>query len=137
MTLDDLNAHLDMVEQMCRAREDLQALQDRILGAQQYDGMPHGHEASRKVENLSILLNDKSAEVSLLEKIVSRSEKSIRKWISTIPDTRTRTIFNLRYLCGMKWDDVAEFVGRNSAEAVKSTCYRYLNTANAAERPMS
>ena len=127
MTLAELNGHLDMVTQLLSAREDLQCLQDRILGAQQYDGMPHGHDAARKVENLSILLKDKSDEVERLEKIVGRSEKVIRKWIGTIPDTRSRTALNLRYLCGMKWDDVADYVGgEKSVESVKAMCYRYI-----------
>ena len=127
MTLVELNGHLDLVEQMGRAREDLQTLQDRILGAQQYDGQPHGHEVSRKVENLSILLKEKSDDLDRLERIVDRSEKGIRKWISTVPDTRAKTAFSLRYLCGMKWDDVADYVGgEKSVESVKAMCYRYL-----------
>ncbi|MBR3584473.1 MAG: hypothetical protein IKO00_00460 [Oscillospiraceae bacterium] len=127
MTLAELNGHLDMVTQLHSARLTLQSLQDRILGAQQYDGMPHGHDASRKVENLSILLKEQSDDVDRLERIVARSEKNIRKWISSIPDNRTKVIFNLRFLCGMKWEDMTGYVGMNSVEAVKSVCYRYLN----------
>lgn len=134
MTLEDLNAHLDLVEQLFKAREDYQTLQDRILGASQYDGMPHAQNASRKVENLSILMKDKSDEVDAYERAVSRSEKNIRKWIGTIPDTRAKTIFNLRYLCGMKWDDVADYVGGDkSPDSVRMVCYRYLNTSPEAE----
>ena len=114
MTLAELNGHLDMVTQLHSAREDLQTLQDRILGAQQYDGMPHGHDAARKVENLSILLKEKS-------------EKSVRKWVATVPDTRVKTALSLRYLCGMKWDDVADYIGgEKSVESVKAMCYRLL-----------
>lgn len=127
MTLAELNGHLDMVTQLHSARETLQNMQDRILGAQPYDGMPHGHEASRKTENLSILLKEQSDEVDRLERIVSRSEKSIRKWISTVPDTRAKTVYRLRFLCGMKWEDVADYVGgEKSADAVRMLCYRYI-----------
>ena len=127
MTLADLNGHLDMVTQLHSARETLLSLQDRILGAQQYDGMPHSHDASRKVENLSILLKAQSDDVDRLEKVVSRSEKNIRKWVDSIPENRTRVIFSLRFLCGLKWEDIPEYIGMNSAEAAKSVCYRYLN----------
>ena len=127
MTLAELNGHLDMVTQLHSAREDLQTLQDRILGAQQYDGMPHGHDAARKVENLSILLKEKSDDVDRLERIVDRSEKSVRKWVSTVSDTRVKTALSLRYLCGMKWDDVADYIGgEKSVESVKAMCYRLL-----------
>ena len=127
MTLAELNGHLDMVTQLHSARETLQGLQDRILGAQKFDSMPRSSEASRKVENLTILLEAQIDDVNRLEKIVSRSEKRIRKWIDAIPDNRTKVVFNLRFLCGLRWEDVGEYINANSTEAVKSICYRYLN----------
>lgn len=128
MTLHELNGHLDMVTQLHTARENLQNMQSRILGAPQYDGMPHAPNASRTVENLSILMDKLDAEVKRLERIVKRSEESgIREWIEAIPDSRTMTIFNLRFLCGFSWSDVAWAIGgRNTEEAVKAVCYRYL-----------
>lgn len=133
MTLADLNGHLDMVTQLKQARITLQNMQDQILGAQQYDGMPHGTGASRKVENLSILLQSQLDDVSRLERIVERSEKNIRKWINAIPDNRTKVVFNLRFLCGLKWEDIPDYIGMNSTEAAKSVCYRYLNISNSVE----
>lgn len=127
MTLEDLNSHLDLVNQLHRARDSLQSLEDRILGAQQYDGMPHGAEMSRKVENLSLLLDAHTEAVERLERMVSRSEESIRIWVEAIPDIRTRSIFNLRFICGLKWEEIPEYIGANSVEAVKNTVYRYLN----------
>ena len=128
MTLAELNGHFDMVTQLHSARLTLQSLQDRILGAQQYDGMPHGHDASRKVENLSILLKEQSDDVDRLERAVARSEKNIRKWIGNIPDNRTKVIFNLRFLCGMKWEDVSCCIGADtSSDAARMAVYRYLN----------
>ena len=127
MTLAELNGHLDMVTQLHSARETLQCLQDRILGAQKFDSMPRSSEASRKVENLTILLEAQIDDVNRLEKIVSKSEKRIRKWIDAIPDNRTKVVFNLRFLCGLRWEDVGEYINANSTEAVKSICYRYLN----------
>lgn len=128
MTLHDLNGHLDMVTQLHDARETLQNMQSRILAAPQSDGMPHAHNASRKTENLAILLSTQQAVVDRLERIVKRSEENgVREWIEAIPDNRTMVIFNLRFLCGMDWKDVAAYVGgKNSTEAVKAVCYRYL-----------
>lgn len=131
MTLEELNGHLDMVTQLAFAKEALQAAQAQILGATQYDGMPHAHEPSRRPENLSIVLQSRSDDVNRLEKIVERSELNIREYIQTIDDIRTRAIFEYRFLCGMKWEDVAKFIGgRNTETTVKQTCYRYLNIAN-------
>lgn len=132
MTLADLNGHLDMVAQLQKARETLQAMQGQILSAQKYDGMPHAHNASRNTENVSISLEIALDDVTRLEKIVKRSEESgIREWIMSIPDVRTKLIFALRFLDGNTWESVAASVGgRNTADAVKSACYRYLHIEN-------
>lgn len=133
MTLEDLNAHLDLVTQLQQAKEVLSSLEDRILGAQQYDGMPHAHEESRKVENLSILLDSHTDEVERLNRLVSQSEITVRAWVDEIPNLYTRAIFNLRFLCGLKWEEIPDYIGANSTEAVKNTVYRYLNTSSESE----
>ena len=129
MTLADLNSHLDLVIELKKARAMLASMQGRVLGAQQLDGMPHGQGAARSTENLSILLETEIDNVNRLEQVVERSEREIRKWIDEIPDSRTRIIFNLRYLCGIGWQQVAELIGgKNTENAVKSQCYRYLQS---------
>ena len=134
MTLSDLNLHLDMVTQLHAAREILQNAQARILGAQQFDDMPHAHEAARRTENLSIFLDSRRREVERLEKIVARSEISVRDFISEITDPRTRAIFELRYLCGMSWDDVACMIGGgNTFDSVRMRVYRYLDSTGDAQ----
>ena len=134
MTLEELNGHLDMVTQLAFAKEALQAAQAQILGASQYDGMPHAHDPSRRPENLSIVLQSREDDVKRLEAIVERSEVGVRKYIKSIEDIRTRAIFEYRFLCGMKWEDVARFIGgRNTEITVKQTCYRYLNITNDTE----
>lgn len=129
MTLADLNSHLNLVIELKKARAMLASMQGMVLGAQQLDGMPHGQGATRSTENLSILLETEIDNVNRLEQVVERSEREIRKWIDEIPDSRTRIIFNLRYLCGMGWQQVAEVIGgKNTENAVKSQCYRYLQS---------
>ena len=131
MTLQDLNGHLDMVLQLQDARESLENMQAKILGAQQYDGMPHAHEASRKTEQFAALLGQQKEEVQRLEKIVNRSEVEVKAFIGTIDDSKTRLIFRLRFLCGCKWEDVAELMGgRNTEKTVSMACYRYLQIVN-------
>ncbi len=131
MTLAELNGHLDMLTQLQEAKESLRNMQAKILGAQQYDGMPHAHEAARRTENLSIILEGQQKDVDRLEKIVSRSEAPVRDFIAEIDDNRTKLIFSLRFLCGMKWESVADYIGgKNTVDAVKMTCYRYLESTN-------
>lgn len=129
MTLQELNGHLDMVLQLQEAKESLINLQAKILGAQQYDGMPHSHDASRKTEQFAAMLGSQREDVQRLEKIVARSEVEVKSYIDSIDDSRTRLIFRLRFLCGCKWEEVADMIGgRNSENSVKHICYRYLQT---------
>ena len=128
MTLQDLNIHLDLVKELQTAREDLSNMQSLILGAQQYDGMPHAHNASRKTETIAIAFERQLEEVSRLEKIVSNSEVEVIAFINSISDSRTKLIFRLRFLCALKWEDVATMIsGNNSTESVKMQCYRYIH----------
>lgn len=134
MTLAELNGHLDMLTQLQKAKEALQTMQVRILGAQNLDGMPHASEASRTTEKLAILLEGQLNDVMRLERIVDRSEKDVRAFVDAIEDNRTKIIFNLRFICGLKWEDVAAFIGGgNTADAVKAVCYRYLKEDDPAQ----
>ena len=128
MTLEDLNLHLDMVTDLSAARDRLQSMQS-FLKAQNLDGMPRGSGTSRRVEQLAILISQQREDVERMENIVRRSEPRIREWIDTIQDNRTRQIFSLRFLAGYPWADVAMIIGgRNTEEAVKAVCYRYLES---------
>lgn len=127
MTLQRLNEHLNMVLQLQSAREALGSLQSQILKATNYDGMPHAHEASRNTENLAILLETQLADVNSLESAVDKSEAEIRRFVDAIEDNRTKLIFNLRFLCGLKWEAVGRMLGKGvSGDAVRSVCMRYL-----------
>lgn len=127
MTLQRLNEHLNMLLQLQEAKAALGSMQTQIIGAVNLDGMPHGHEVSRTTENLAILLQVQIDDVNRLEHTVETSEREIRRFVDSIEDNRTKLIFNLRFLCGLKWEAVAVMIGGgNTEKAVKSTCYRYL-----------
>lgn len=102
-------------------------MQAQILGAAKSDGMPHGHEVSRTTENLAIRLQKQIDDVNRLERMVDSSEKEIRDFVNSIEDNRTQLIFDLRFLCGLKWDAIpAYFGGGITPEGIKMVCYRYL-----------
>ena len=132
MTLEVLNDHLYILNQARAAEERLQHMKAVILGAQRYDGMPHGHEVSRNIENLAILLEHQIADVNRLEGMVDKSEIEVRRFVESIEDNRTKVIFDLRFLCGLPWEDVAQAIGGgNTSDAVRMTAYRYLQTPQA------
>lgn len=128
MTLQRLNEHLNMVLELQGAEERLSSMKSQILSATNYDGMPHGHEVSRNTENLAILLQHQIDDVNRISRMVEKSEIEVRRFVESIEDNRTKVIFNLRFLCGLKWEAVAVMIGGgNTEKAVKSTCYRFLN----------
>ncbi len=129
MTLEDLNAHLILIQKLNTAREMLQSMRDSVLRASNYDGMPHAHGAGDPVAALAIKCAKQEEVVSAYEALVEESEAAIKTWIATIQDNRTNLIFYLRFICGYEWRDVAQVIGgKNTEAAVKSQCYRYLHS---------
>ena len=127
-TIDDLNEHISLLADLEQARGDLKAMEESTLRASQFDDLPGGSGVGRRVENLALTIQRQREDVERLEKVVSRSENSIRAFVETIDDPHTRTVFDLRYLCGMKWEDVAAYLGI-TYDSVRKTCYRYLKFA--------
>lgn len=131
MTLDELNDHLYLVQQFHIAREMLQSMRDSVLRASSYDGMPHAAGAGDKVAALAVKLAEQEALVELYARRVAKSEKAVKAFIDTIQDNRTNLIMYLRFICGYEWQAVAEVIGgKNTENAVKSQCYRYLQSTH-------
>lgn len=128
MTLSELNQHLELVNELARARESLQALRDAAFpGAAVITGMPHTPGYKDKVGDLAAEIVDMEASIMQAEAKVKASEEKVNAFILAIDDNQTRLIFRLRFLRGLAWKEVATIVGgRNTEEAVKMVCYRYL-----------
>lgn len=136
MTLEELDLHLDAITQLRSAREQLQSVKDFILRAQTYDGMPHGTGNTDKVAAIAIKISEEEERVARYAEIVKQSEKQVGEFVNGIEDPRTNMIFYLRFMCGYDWGTVAEAVGgRNTEDAVKSVCYRYLRQLQAEQAP--
>ena len=131
MTLDELNDHLYLVQQLNTAREMLQSMRDSVLRASTYDGMPHAAGVSDRVGALAVKLAEQETLVEQYARSVELSAKAVKSFIDSIDDNRTNLIFYLRFICGYEWQTVAEVIGgRNTENAVKSQCYRYLQSTN-------
>lgn len=129
MTLDELNAHLFLIQKLNTAREMLQSMRDSVLRASNYDGMPHARGAGDPVAALAIKCAEQEEVVSTYEALVKKSEAEVKTWIATIQDNRTNLIFYLRFVCGYEWQGVAAMIGgKNTESGVKSMCYRYLRS---------
>ena len=54
----------------------------------------------------------------------------LENYIDTIEDSVTRQILRGRFVQGMSWEAVAQRIGNNTAEGVRSRCIRYINARN-------
>ena len=129
MTLEDLNAHLILIQKLNTAREMLQTLETAALTASRLDTMPRAAGLGDRTAALAVKIAEQEEVVALYERLVRNSETEVKAWIDTISDNRTNVIFYLRFICGYEWRDVAEVIGgRNTENGVKSACYRYLRS---------
>lgn len=127
MTLEDLNQHLALRQQLQRDREILASLETRAVpGAQVLTGMPHAPGVVAKVEIFAVEIADYREHIEELETEIDEQEKRILAWLKTVPPTM-RLIFRLRYIHALQWKEVAYMLGGNYTEdGVRQTCYRYL-----------
>ena len=128
MTLERLNEHLSLVERYLEAKEIAQRLRDSLgLKAQAYTGMPHGTGTEDTVGNTVVEVIRLEEKAKQLEFEVLESQKPIEAWIDTVEDICVQTVLRLRYIHGMKWQEVADMVGgENTSQSVRMSVYRIL-----------
>lgn len=128
MTLENLNQHLELVNELKKAKEMLQSLWNAAYpGGQVLTGMPHAPGVKDKIGDLGIEIADLETEIEAIEIRVKKSELFVASYIDKIPDIQTRMVFRLRFCRGYQWKEVARMLGGgNSEDSVKKVCYRYL-----------
>ncbi len=129
MTLKELSIYYKLHERLERNREMLSSLYAAAgPGAQVITGMPHAPGVSDKVGNLAAEIWDLQGRIKHLESTCAEEKKKLEKYIGAIKDDQIRMIFRLRFIHCMTWLQVAKAIGgRNTANSVKLTCYRYLS----------
>ena len=129
MTLQDLNRYLTLCKQLDSARESLLDLQEAAVpGAQVLTGMPHTPGVKDKVGNLAIEIADTKDAIAEMEQEVEKMKAKVEEFIRTIEFVELRTIFRLRYVRFLSWEDIAEvFRWRYSETTLRRRTERYLD----------
>ena len=129
MTLEDLNRHLALRQELARDREILMSLETRAVpGGQVLTGMPHAPGVSQKVEIFAVEIAEFRDRIRALEEEIASEQKIIEAWISTVEPDWVRLIFRLRFLYALQWKEVAYMLGGANTEiSVTSACYRYMS----------
>lgn len=127
--MQDLNEYLDLAKKLERARESLQDLEDAAVpGAQKLTGMPRTPGVSDKVGKFAIEIADTKAAIAEMERELTEKQKQIEAFIETIPDVELRTIFRLRYIRRLSWDDISQvFRWRYTDAALRKRVKGYLS----------
>ena len=129
---------LHELSRLCLLRRDREELHDRLEEqwtaatriTSRIDGMPRApfHQQSN-VEKYAASIADMKNELVELDRKILQEECSLRRYISTVPDSETRLILQYRFLNCLSWRDVARALGDNTTEGgVKMTIKRFLNT---------
>ena len=128
MTLNELNAHLELIEKLIKAQELLDSFWSKAHpGGQVLTGMPHSPGIKDRVGDLAAEIADMEDRIEYLKWEIAESEKPILVFIRGIDEDQTRMIFRLRFIRGLSWKEVSGTIGRWSTESsVKKECYRYL-----------
>lgn len=133
----------DLEAQIERDTEELKALRRNMdgLASPNLDGLPHGSDVHSPVENtvehimkLEEALRKKhdalvnlQARISARQTLVILERDRLDQYIQTIDDLYLRDVFRLRFINGLRWQQVAASMGRMDMwESVKTACYRYL-----------
>jgi DNA-directed RNA polymerase specialized sigma subunit len=112
MNLEDLSQHIKLEERIQQDEEILESLRDKAYpGAQSLDGMPHASGPNDKVGWLAAEIADLETEI---DQLMAQSEvelENAKRYIKSIQDAKTRTVFSLRFVHCLTWAEVASNMG--------------------------
>ena len=137
MTLKELSQLYYLNREIERDQERLEKLRARASapGAPNYDGMPKSPSFENRLERYIAEIVD--LEVIIQAKITQclHERARLERYIAEIPDSLTRQIFQLRFINGLTWVQIAFSVsGGNTEEGVRKRVYRYLEQENKGEK---
>ena len=137
MTLKELSQLYHLNREIEANENRLEELSDLIGPATaKYSDMPKGpFNTESPTERLAAEIVDLKAIIAARQIQCIHERARLERWISMIPDSLTRQVFQYRFVSGLSWLQVAECIGGGNTEAsVKMTCYRYLKTDRGKEQ---
>lgn len=90
-------------------------------------GLPHVGGAHDKIGDLAILIAEQRDLIDLKVRQSVVEYNRLNRYIASVEDAQMRMIFQLRYVRGMSWQQVATRIGGgNTADGVRKAHDRYL-----------
>lgn len=137
MTLKELSQLYYLNREIERDQERLEKLRASAsaLGAPNYDGMPKSPSFENRLERYIAEIVDLEAIIQAKITQCLHERARLERYIAEIPDSLTRQIFQLRFINGLTWVQIAFSVGGgNTEEGVRKRVYRYLEQENKGEK---
>lgn len=133
MTLKELSQLYYLNREIERDQEQLEQLRARVSapGSPNYDGMPKSPSFENRLERYIAEMVDLEAIIQAKITQCLHERNRLERYIAEIPDSLTRQIFQLRFINGLTWVQIAFSVGGGNTEgSVKMICYRYIKKSN-------
>lgn len=133
MTLKELSQLYYLNCEIERDQERLEQLRARVSapGSPNYDGMPKSPSFENRLERYIAEMVDLEAIIQAKITQCLHERNRLERYIAEIPDSLTRQIFQLRFINGLTWVQIAFSVGGGNTEgSVKMICYRYIKKSN-------
>lgn len=137
MTLKELSQLYYLNREIERDQERLEKLRASASapGAPNYDGMPKSPSFENRLERYIAEIVDLEAIIQAKITQCLHERARLERYIAEIPDSLTRQIFQLRFINGLTWLQIAYSVGgNNTEEGVRKRVYRYLEQENKGEK---
>lgn len=136
MTLKELSQLYYLNREIERDQERLEQLRASVSapGASNYDGMPKSPSFENRLERYIAEIVDLEAIIQAKITQCIHERNRLERYIAEIPDSLIRQIFQLRFVNGLTWAQIAFSVGGgNTEEGVRKRVYRYLEQENKGE----
>lgn len=137
MTLKELSQLYYLNREIEQDQQRLEELRARASapGSSNYDGMPKSPSFENRLDRYIAEIVDLEAIIRAKITQCLHERARLERYISEIPDSLTRQIFQLRFINGLTWVQIAFTVGGgNTEEGVRKRVYRHIGQENKGEK---
>lgn len=128
MTLKELSGLYYIEQQIKSIESEIASLRESAERITSFiSDMPKGSGSADKLSVTLALVADRETELAELAAEKAEQAVKIGRYINSIDDSLTQTIFRLRFISLLSWQEVASKTN-NTEYSVKHICYRYLHS---------
>lgn len=130
MTIQEISRYDYLRQRLEKLNNALIALQTKAENCTTtLNGMPRGGSADDKVSFYGGLIAELKENIEKDTEELHLARKETEDFIESLEDTYTKTIFSLKFIACLSWDDTAEHIGfKGPTNSLRVYCYRILDS---------